>query len=73
MSVHEHDDEHYEARFIPDPFISGLKDELRVMDEEQSKLREDRALTKAEKDAAKEKRKLDSLYSSLDDDDDDDY
>ena len=71
MSVHEHKDEYYEARFIPDPFISGLKTELRVMDEERSKQQEDRALTKAEKDARKEQRKLDELYSSLDDDDDD--
>jgi len=28
LSVHEHKEEHREARFIPDPFIEGLQSEL---------------------------------------------
>ena len=32
LSVHKHEEEHYEARFIPDPFISGIRQELSEME-----------------------------------------
>ena len=69
LSVHEHTEDHYEARFIPDPFILGLKEELKTMEEERAKAMDERLMSAAEKAAAREKRKLDELYSSLDDDD----
>ena len=72
LSVHEHTEEHYEARFIPDPFISGLKEELRQMEDERAKQADEKMLSAAEKEARREKRKLDELYSSLDEEDDDD-
>ena len=71
LSVHKHEEEHYEARFIPDPFITGLKEELRQMEEERAKLVDEKMMSAAEKEARREKRKLDELYSSLDDEDDD--
>ena len=71
LSVHEHTEDHYEARFIPDPFITGLKEELRQMEEERAKLVDEKMMSAAEKEARREKRKLDELYSSLDDEDDD--
>ena len=35
LSVHEHKEEHFEARYIPDPFIEGLKAELKVFEEQK--------------------------------------
>lgn len=53
LSVHEHKPEHYEARFIPDPFIDGLRSELSEMD---TRKREEVEKARAEK-AAKGKLK----------------
>jgi hypothetical protein len=65
LSVHEDADEHFEARFIPDPFINGLKSELKEMEDKRALEMEDKAEAKVAKDAAKEKSKLDDLYASL--------
>jgi hypothetical protein len=40
--VHEHQDEHYEARFIPDPFIETLKSELKEFEEKKLKAMEEK-------------------------------
>ena len=37
LSIHEHKAEHYEARFIPDPFIDGIRSELNTLEEEKQK------------------------------------
>ncbi len=42
LSVHEHQDEHYEARFIPDPFIETLKSELKEFEEKKLKAMEEK-------------------------------
>ena len=70
MSVHEHEEEHYEARFIPDPFIEGIKKEMAEYREKSDASKESAALTAAEK-AERKKQKL--LQSLEDDDDDEDY
>ena len=40
--MHEHQDEHYEARFIPDPFIETLKSELKEFEEKKLKAMEEK-------------------------------
>ena len=32
LSVHKHEAEHYESRYIPDPFIDGISKELADME-----------------------------------------
>ena len=66
LSVHQHEDQHYEARHIPDPFVEGLKEELKtIADSREGEIEE-----KKEKAAKKEAIKKDALLASLDDDDD---
>jgi len=36
LSVHEHQEEHYEARYIPDPLINEVRDELNVIETERA-------------------------------------
>ena len=43
LSVHPHQEEHFEARYIPDPFIEGLKAELKVFEDQRAKAMEDKA------------------------------
>jgi hypothetical protein len=43
LSVHEHTEEHFEARHIPDPFIEGLKAELKVFEDQRQKIMEEKA------------------------------
>lgn len=72
LKVHEHEAEHHEARFIPDPFIDGLKKELNEMEEREAKERAARAETTALKAATKEQRKLAELYGQQDDEEEED-
>ena len=67
LSVHEHLEEHYEARHIPDPFVEGLKEELSSMEEEDAEKKERSAAKKELKD---QKRK-ETLLASLQDDEED--
>ncbi len=69
LSVHPHEEEHYEARYIPDPFVEGLKSELREIEEKKEEQREEAAVKKE----AREIKKKQSLLATLDDLDDDDY
>ena len=58
--------EHYEERFIPDPFINSIRSELAAGDEQLE-------AAKAERDAAnaaKAARKQAAILQSLEDDDD---
>jgi len=70
LSFHEHTAEHFEARFIPDPFLNSVKKELEEIEAERLRQREISAASKEAKDAAKEQRKLGQLYEDMDDDDD---
>lgn len=71
LSVHEHEEEHFEARFIPDPFIDGIKKEISEYDERSGAAQETAALTKAEKEERKKTKLLQSLEDV--DEDDEDY
>lgn len=65
LSLHNHLQEHYEDRFIPDPFINSIRDELGAGQERAEK-------EKAEKEAtsiAKAARKQALLLKSIDTDD----
>jgi len=64
LSVHNHEQEHYEARFIPDPFINSVRQELNEGNEKLEAARaEKEALT-----ATKTARKQALLLKSLDED-----
>ena len=41
LSVHEHRNEHFEARFIPDPFIEGIRKEIQEYEDKRMKAREE--------------------------------
>ena len=70
LSFHEHTTEHFEARFIPDPFLNSVKKELEEMEAERIRQKEISMASKEAKDAAKEQRKLGQLYEDMEDDDD---
>ena len=70
LNIHEHTEEHYEARFIPDPFLIGIKTELKEMAERYEKEKESSIEAKQEREARKEQKKLAELYSNFDDEDD---
>ena len=72
LSVHEHEEEHFEARFIPDPFIEGIKKEIAEYRERTDAAMEGAALSKAEKEERRKAKLLQSLEDG-DDDDDEDY
>merc|ERR1711862_968958 len=72
LNVHPHQEEHYEARFIPDPFINGIKKELSEMEARHKADVETSQLLKAEKEAKKAEKKLSQLYEDEEDDDDED-
>ena len=72
MSVHEHEEEHFEARFIPDPFIEGIKKEIAEYNLTKEASMESAALTKAEKEERRKQKLLQSLEDG-DEDDDEDY
>merc|ERR1712083_1284323 len=61
LSVHQHQEEHYEARFIPDPFISGITQELADMEKRHTADIETNQALRAEKDAKKAEKKLSEL------------
>merc|ERR1712066_156820 len=50
LSVHKHERKHYEARFIPDPLISSVEEELETIEKERA---EEIALKRAEREAKK--------------------
>ena len=61
LSAHEHEDAHYEARFIPDPFIESLKTEIRqYQDDKESEKEKNKA-----KKALKEEKKKENILASL--------
>jgi len=72
LSVHEHEEEHFEARFIPDPFIEGIKKEIAEYNLTKEASMESAALTRAEKEERRKQKLLQSLEDG-DDDDDEDY
>ena len=49
LSVHEHNEDHYEARFIPDPFISTLKAEMKEFEAKRLKAIEEKDAKEAAK------------------------
>ena len=67
LSVHEHLKEHYEHRYIPDPFVDSIASELEEYEERTMSEKEKAALKKDEK----AKKKAATLLASLNDDDDD--
>lgn len=67
MSVHPHKQEHYEQRWIPDPFIDGIRQEL--LSDEEVKAQEIEA--KKEVKAGKEAKKQEMLLKTLLGDEDD--
>lgn len=67
LTAHEHKVEHYEERWIPDPFINSLRDEL---SEGQEKLAAEKE-KRQEVSAAKAARKQAALLKSLQGEDDD--
>jgi len=61
LSVHEHKQEHFEERWIPDPFINAIRDELQTDEERMAK----EMLEKSQTKEAKEQRKQETLLKSL--------
>merc|ERR1712142_496440 len=53
LSVHEHADQDYEARFIPDPLINSLRDELQVIETARNAALEEKRAERAAKAAKK--------------------
>merc|ERR1712008_534952 len=72
LNVLQHQEEHYEARYIPDPFISGITQELAEMEKRHTADIEMNQTLRAEKDAKKAEKKLSELYDDDDDEEDDD-
>jgi hypothetical protein len=70
LSVHEHLEEHYEARYIPDPFLEGIKKEMGDYHEKMADYYDESSRTREEKEEKKKQRLLASLE---DDEDEDDY
>jgi len=70
LSIHEHTEEHYEDRFIQDPFLNSMKMELNEMYKKRQKEIASSQETKESKEQAKEQKKLAELYSTMDDEDD---
>jgi len=66
LSVHPHQNEHFEQRWIPDPFIDGIRKELREDDE----LKEKEHMEKKEMKEKKESKKQELLLKNLMTDDD---
>lgn len=61
LSFHEHTQEHYEQRYIPDPFIDSLRQELTKSSEKKEAEKADREATAAAKAARKQAELLKSL------------
>ncbi|TRY78673.1 hypothetical protein TCAL_11597 [Tigriopus californicus] len=64
LSVHEHTEEDFEARYIPDAFVNTIKTELAELEDKDYEMKEKRK----EKALEKEKRKAATLLASLEDD-----
>jgi len=64
LSIHEHKTEHYEERWIPDPFLDGIRTELKT---DEEKKREESAKARVARDA-KEAKKQENLLKTLEED-----
>lgn len=64
LSVHPHLQEHYEHRWIPDPFIDGIRQELLSDDELKAQQMENKMEMKAGKEAKKKEMLLKTLIGS---------
>eukprot|EP00088_Acartia_fossae_P042279 TRINITY_DN44364_c0_g1_i1.p1 TRINITY_DN44364_c0_g1~~TRINITY_DN44364_c0_g1_i1.p1 ORF type:complete len:250 (-),score=27.35 TRINITY_DN44364_c0_g1_i1:105-854(-) len=67
LSFHEHLQEHYEERYIPDPFINSVRAELTASEEKNIAARAEKEAASA----AKAARKQAALLKSIQDTDDD--
>jgi len=63
LSVHKHLQEHYEERFIPDPFINSIRDELGAGQERVEKEKAEKEATSAAKAARKQALLLKSIQT----------
>jgi len=63
LSMHQHAQEHYEERFIPDPFIDSIRAELAQGDEKLEAAKEAKEAVTAAKTAKKQAMLLKSLQS----------
>jgi len=61
LSLHEHTLAHYEERYIPDPFIEGLRKELAQDEEKREALKADKEASAAARAARKQAEILKSL------------
>jgi len=61
LSVHNHEQEHYEARFIPDPFINSVRQELSEGNERLEAAKAEKEALAASKTARKQALILKSL------------
>lgn len=68
LSIHEHTQEHYEKRWIPDPFLNAIRTELKTDEEKMAEEKEKRAIKLETKQAKKQETLLKSLTDSTDKD-----
>ncbi len=66
LKVLAHEEAHAEARYIPDPFVEGLKRELTEIEEKKAEEMEESAVKKE----AKAVKKKETLLATLEDDED---
>lgn len=70
LSIHQHLQEHFEERFIPDPFIDSIRSELAADSEKLESAKLAREALTAAKTAKKQALLLKTLQSQDDDEDD---
>jgi len=68
LSIHQHEQEHYEERFIPDPFIDSIRAELAQGEEKLEAAKEAKEAQTAAKTAKKQAMLLKTLQADEDDD-----
>jgi len=61
LSIHEHQQEHFEERFIPDPFINSIRQELEESAEKMEAEKAEREALSAVKTARKQEKLLKSF------------
>jgi len=66
LSFHEHMQEHFEERYIPDPFINSLRSELAASSEKQDAIKAEKLAASAAKAKKKQTLLLQSLESGED-------
>jgi len=67
LSVHPHEQHHYEERWIPDPFIDGIRKELREDEESKSKEIEAKKELREKRETKKQEMLLKNLIGGEDD------